>query len=172
MKRAFRLSIISCLCLLPLILASCSGWHLRGSESAGPSLKSNVFISGERGETYRIVEQNLSGKNLLSSALNRDLLLDLGRENIKRRSASTNSDATTAEFELTLTLDYAIRDDQQNLLRPKNTIRITRSYNFNQDSIGSSNKEETLLRIDLQRAAARQIMQQLTLLDRLRNKSN
>ena len=172
MKRVLRLSIISCLCLLPLLLASCSGWYLRGSENAGLSLTSNVFLSGPSGETYRIIEQSLTRRNLLASALNSDLLLDLDRENIKRRSASTNSDATTAEFELTLTLDYEIRDNQQNILRPKNTVRITRSYNFNQDSIASSNNEETLLRKDLQRAAARQIIQQLTLLDRLKNKSN
>lgn len=170
MNKAFRLSIISCLCFLPL-LASCSGWHLRGSENAGLSLNSNIFLSGQRSTTYQIIEKNLTRKNILSSALNSDLLLDLDNENIKRRSASTNSDATTAEIELTLTLNYEIRDNQQNLLRPKNTVRITRSYNFNQDSIGSSNKEETLLRKDLQRAAARQIIQQLTLLDRIRNKS-
>jgi LPS-assembly lipoprotein len=171
MKKKFRLGIISCLFFLPL-LASCGGWHLRGSEGAGLSLNSNVFLSGQTSETYRIIEKSLTRKNVLASALNSDLLLDLDRENIQRRSASSNADATTAEFELTLTLDYEIRDAQQNLLRPKNTVRITRSYNFNQNDIGGSNKEEALLRKDLQRAAARQLIQQLTLLDRIRNEIN
>jgi LPS-assembly lipoprotein len=171
MKKVFRLSIISCLFFLPL-LASCGGWHLRGSEGAGLSLNSNVFLSGQASETYRIIEKSLTRKNVLASALNSDLLLDLDRENIQRRSASSNADATTAEFELTLTLDYEIRDAQQNLLRPKNTVRITRSYNFNQNDIGSSNKEEALLRKGLQRSAARQLIQQLTLLDRIRNEIN
>ena len=172
MKKVFRLSIFSCLCVLPLLLAGCSGWHLRGSENAGLSLNSTVFLSGQTSETYRIIEKNLVRKNLLSSALSSDFLLDLGDESIQRRSASRNSDATTAEFELTLTLNYEIRDNEQNVLRPQNTVRITRSYNFNQNDIGSSNKEETLLRKDLQRGAARQIIQQLTLLDRTRNKTN
>ena len=171
MKKVFRLSIISCLFFLPL-LASCGGWHLRGSEGAGLSLNSNVFLSGQTSETYRIIEKSLTRKNVLASALNSDLLLDLDRENIQRRIASSNADATTAEFELTLTLDYEIRDAQQNLLRPKNTVRITRSYSFNQNDIGSSNKEEALLRKGLQRSAARQLIQQLTLLDRIRNEIN
>jgi LPS-assembly lipoprotein len=172
MKRVYRLSIISWLCVLPLLLASCSGWYLRGSENAGLSFNSSVFLSGEPSDTYRIIEKNLTRINLLATALSGDFLLDLEKENIQRRSASRNSDATTAEFELTLTITYEIRDNEQNVLRPKNMVRITRSYNFNQNDIGSSNKEETLLRKDLQRAAARQIIQQLTLLDRIRNKSN
>jgi LPS-assembly lipoprotein len=171
MKKVLRLSMISCVFFLPF-LASCSGWHLRGSEGAGLSLNSNVFLSGQASETYRIIEKSLTRKNVLASALNSDLLLDLDRENIQRRSASSNADATTAEFELTLTLNYEIRDVQQNLLRPKNTLRITRSYSFNQNDIGGSDKEEALLRKDLQQAAARQLIQQLTLLDRIRNKIN
>lgn len=172
MNKNIRLSIIACLCILPLLLASCGGWYLRGSENSGSSLTSSVSLSGESSATYQIIERDLTRKELLSSAFSSDLLLNLGSENIRRRSISNNSDQTTAEFELTLTLDYEIRDNQQELLRPKNTIRITRSYNFNQDDIGGSDKEDALLRKDLQRAAARQIIQQLTLLDRLRHKSN
>jgi LPS-assembly lipoprotein len=171
MKKNFRLSIISCLLFLPF-LTSCSGWYLRGSEEAGLSLNSSVFLSGQASATYRIIEKSLTRKNLLTTALNSDLLLDLGREHIQRRSASSNPDATTAEFELILTLNYEIRDAQQILLRPKNTLRITRSYKFDQDDIGGSSKEEALLSKDLQRAAARQLIRQLTLLDRTRSKIN
>lgn len=171
MKKNFRLSIISCLFFLPL-LTSCGGWHLRGSEEASLSLNSSVFLSGQASATYRIIEKSLTRKDLLASALNSDLLLDLGRERIQRRRASSNADATTAEFELILTLNYEIRDAQQILLRPKNTLRITRSYKFDQDDIGGSSKEEALLGKDLQRAAARQLIRQLTLLDRTRSKIN
>jgi LPS-assembly lipoprotein len=171
MKKNFRLNIIGCLFFLAL-LTSCSGWHLRGSEEAGLSLNSSVFLSGQASATYRIIEKSLSRKNLLTTALNSDLLLDLGREHIQRRSASSNADATTAEFELILTLNYEIRDAQQILLRPKSTLRITRSYKFDQDDIGGSSKEEALLGKDLQRAAARQLIRQLTLLDRTRSKTN
>jgi LPS-assembly lipoprotein len=170
MRKIFHLNMIGCVFFL-LFLVSCSGWHLRGSENAGFSLNNSVFLNGQASETYRIVEKSLARKNALASLLDSNLLLTLDGENIQRRSASSNANTTTAEFELTLTLDYTIRDAQQNLLQPQSTVRVTRSYNFNQNDVGGSNKEETLLRKDLQRAAARQLIRQLVLLDRFRNKA-
>ncbi len=169
MNKLLRLTAMTC---FALILASCSGWHLRGSENASLSLSSRVFLSGQPSQTYLIVEQSLERKQLLDSAFNSELLLTIEPERISRRSASVNSDSTTAEFELTLKLNYEIRDNQKNILRPKTEIELVRSYNFNQNDIGSSDKEDAILRRDLQRAAARQIIQQLTILDGIRNKTS
>jgi len=168
MNALFRLTVVTCFILL---LASCSGWHLRGSENAGLSLSSRVFLSGQNSQTYSIVEQSLSRKDLLDSAFNSDLLLTIESERITRRSASVNSDSTTAEFELTIKINYEIRDKKNNILRPRTEIELVRSYNFNQDDISSGDKEDAILRKDLRRAAARQIIQQLTILDRIRHQA-
>ncbi len=169
MNKLLRLTTVTCFALL---LASCSGWHLRGSENAGLSLNSRIFLSGQTSETYRIVEQSLSRKGLLDSAFNSDLFVTIDNERITRRSASVNSDSTTAEFELTLKINYDIRDNKKKILRPKTEIELVRSYNFNQNDISSGDKEDAILRKDLRRAAARQIIQQLTILDRIRNQTS
>lgn len=152
----------SLLLLLIMSLLNCSGWRLRGSDGGTATLaESSVYLSGASSATYQLLEQQLSKKNSLTSLINAKQQLVLGKEEIERRSASLTRGTSTAEYELTLTIDYQILDSEQQPLRSQTEVRIVRSYSFDENDIAGKDKEEALIRRDMQRAAARQILRQL-----------
>lgn len=152
----------SLLLLLIMSLLNCSGWRLRGSDGGTTTLaESSVYLSGASSATYQLIEQQLGKKNSLTSLINAKQQLVLGKEEIERRSASLNRGTSTAEYELTLTIDYQILDSEQQPLRSQTEVRIVRSYSFDENDIAGKDKEEALIRRDMQRAAARQILRQL-----------
>jgi LPS-assembly lipoprotein len=144
------------------VLASCTGWHLRGSDNSNYTLASNsVYISGQPSETYTLLEQQLTKKQVLTTLTTAQLQLVLGKEEWQRRSVSRNSSNQVSEYELTLTINYRVLDNMNNTLRTATDIRITRSYTNDQNDIAGKDKEELLIRQDMRRAAARQLLQQL-----------
>ena len=157
-----KATLIFCIALL---LTACSGWHLRGSDST--TLQTNsVFLQGQSGAAYQLIEKRLINKGALTSLGNANLVLILEQENIKRRTAAVDGNAQATEYELTLTIDYQVRDAAKKVLRPRSNIRVVRSYNFDQNDVAGKDKEEMIIRKDMQNAAARQILQQLQLLQR------
>lgn len=158
------LSHALCLSLIASLMAAC-GWHLRGTDTS--SLQANsIYLSGHNSETYRLVNQQLQRKSALAALNSASLRLILGREEIKRRTVSEGGGGLAQEYELTYTLNYRVEDGQGKLLRPNTTVRLLRSYNFNRNSITASDREEAIIRRELQSAAARQILRQLEILQR------
>lgn len=151
--------------LLIIALTACGGWRLRGSDNTHLQVDS-IFLSGEFGATYSLVREQLQQKNALSASPAAGLQLILYDETIRRRTASVNRDGVTAEYELILTIDYQINDAANTVVRPITSVHIVRSYNFDQDDVVGKDKEELLLRKEMQRAAAHQLLRQLQLLQR------
>ncbi len=163
MKKTIGVFLLICLLTS---LTACTGWRLRGSDSGTNIQTNSVYLSGTPSETYQIIATQLTKKNALASFETAQLQLTINDEKLKRRSASVRGNTSTAEFELTLTVNYSISDAQQNVLRAPTDIRISRSYTFDENDIAGKDKEEKIVRRDIQRAAARQILQQLQLLQR------
>lgn len=150
---------------LMVALTACGGWHLRGSDSTVLQTNS-VFLTGESGVAYSLLQQQLRKKNALRSspaATPPGLNITLQNEIIKRRIASVDSSGVTAEYQLTLTVNYRISDATGKVVRPMTTLRIVRSYTFDQNDVVGKDKEELILRREMQQAAARQLLQQLQL---------
>ena len=162
MKKHCTLLLIIC---LTVWLSAC-GWRLRGAETVTSLADNSVYLSGQVSETYTLINNQLQNKNAITSLSTAQYHLILERENWKRRSASVNRDTTTAEFELTLTINYRVLNTAQAVIKPRATARVTRSYTFDQNDIAGKDKEEALIRQDIRRATARQILQQLQLLQR------
>ena len=163
MQVILRLSLLA---LTITALIACSGWRLRGSESHTQLAKESVQLSGQPSETYALIERQLQQKDSLSQAATAQYHLILDQEHWKRRSASVTTQAITAEYELTLTLSYRIVDATEQALKPASQASLTRSYTFDPSDIAGKNKEEALIRSDIRRGIARQILQQLQLLQR------
>ncbi|MGH1439593.1 MAG: LPS assembly lipoprotein LptE [Cellvibrionaceae bacterium] len=162
---------IACYCLLCLItistLTNCSGWRLRGGDgSVGTLVEDSIYLSGDTSETYQLIQQRLTQKNIISSFTTATQQLVLGKESIKRRSVSLTRGTSTAEYELTLRLPYTIIDTLSQTTIKTTEARVVRSYTFDENDIAGKSKEEALIRRDLQRIAARQILQQLELAQR------
>jgi LPS-assembly lipoprotein len=153
------------ICLIASI-ASCTGWRLRGSDPNTILMDNSVHLSGQQSATYSLIQKQLERKNAITSLSNAQHLLILSGEEWDRRSASVTRTAVTAEYELTLSINYEIRDAANNLVRPDGRVRIIRSYTFDQNDVAGKDKEEEIIRREIHRAAARQILQQLQLLQR------
>jgi len=167
----FKHKKIAHYCLLCLIassvLTNCSGWRLRGADNGVGILSENsVYMSGEASQTFQLIEQRLKKKNIISNFSTATQQLILGKENIKRRSASLTRGTTTAEYELTLRISYKIIDTLSQSTIKESEARIVRSYTFDENDIAGKNKEEKLIQRDMQSIAARQILQHLELAQR------
>ena len=159
-----KLIAVSIVCLLILGSSGCSDWRLRGSQ-ADHAVTSKVFLgvdntSGERSAVYRHLSALLRHQKKRELKERADIQLILGEPVFNRRTISVNNQLRTAEFQLTLTIPYKILSRQGALLHT-NTELLTRSYRFNERDIVGKNKEEELLKKEMARDIADQILHQL-----------
>ncbi|MGH1485204.1 MAG: LPS assembly lipoprotein LptE [Cellvibrionaceae bacterium] len=161
-----KISTTILLISLIITISACTGWRLRGSDTNAVFIGNSIYLSGQNSATYRLVEEQLNRKNALTSLTAAQYFLVLEKEDWDRRSASVTRTAVTAEYELTLSVNYKILDNNQAILRPTTDVKITRSYTFDQNDVAGKDKEEELIRKEIRRAVARQILQQIQLLQR------
>ncbi|MFT6386728.1 MAG: LPS-assembly lipoprotein [Cellvibrionaceae bacterium] len=168
LRIGYKKTLCYCLFLCTIVaLASCSGWRIRGNDGGLTTLSENsIYLSGPSSETYRRIESQLKKKNIITSFTIAKQQLILGDEKVERRSASLNRGASTAEYELILTIPYKIIDSARQITLREAEARAVRSYTFDENDIAGKNKEEELIRRDIQNIAARQILQQLELTQR------
>ena len=86
--------------------------------------------------------------------------LVIARETENRRSASYSSGARTAEYELTMALDYEIRGGQ-NLLLTGNKVEVQNYYQQDDNNLAGSDQEAAQLRSELRREMIQQLTQNL-----------
>lgn len=154
---------------LSLSLLSACGWRLRGSGDS-LELQHTIFLASTSGTVYEQIKKTLTKKNVLASIAEADIQLELGDEYFERRRASVNNQAQTTQYQLTLSMPYAIFDRNGDPLIIESRVELDRYYTFNQNAINSSNKEEQALRKEMTRQVARQILQRVNYLSR--NKIN
>ncbi len=153
--------------LLIITLSACTGWRLRGSDGGfGSVAEQSIYLSGDNSVTYLLVQKQLRKNNSITSFASAKQQLIIGEEKWQRRSASVDRSGSTAEYELTLTVNYQISNSDKQLLRGPTDARSVRSYTFDANDIIGKEKEEELIRNDMRRAIARQILQQLQLVQR------
>ncbi len=144
------------------MLSACSGWQLRGSD-VRTELSATIALQGARSAIYWQLHQQLQRQARLSdNTQSADMILQLQAEQWQSRSLSVNADGTTAEQQLRLRLPYRITDAEGNTLATQQ-VQINRSYATVQGDIVGQDKEETLLKEEMQRAATQQILQRLSL---------
>ncbi len=141
--------------VLCLMIASC-GWHLRGQGNV-PTVD-NVAINGS-GAIYQETLRLLQEKNALASSSPRATLV-LGQEQWDRRTVSVAGNALAAEYQLTLSLPYSIRDSADNTISQDKLV-LVRSYRYDQNDVAGKDREERLLKEEVYREAARQLMRVL-----------
>lgn len=149
-------------------IIGCSGWHLRGSQAQiqSANLTNAVFLTGQSSNTYNATLKLLKSQGLLASNDSK-YQLELGKESFSSRTASLNADGLAAETELNLNIPYTIsqkQDDGQRTTLVRTQAQLSRSYTTDNNDIGAKEKEESELRGDMSKAAARAIIRRLSLL--------
>ena len=159
-----KLTAFSIFCLLILGSSGCSDWRLRGSET-DHVVTSKVFLGAdntraEKSAVYRQLSTLLRHQKKRELKERADIQLILSEPVFNRRTISVNNHLRTAEFQLTLKVPYKILSQQSTLLHT-NMGSLTRSYYFNESDIAGKNKEEQLLKKEMERDIGYQILRHL-----------
>jgi len=158
--RHLRLIVLSVVvCLMAGTLSGC-GWRVRGSDS-GSSLTIKTALAGVQHTVYREIEKNLQRRDILVSASEAAIVLTLAEEKWQRRSVSVSNSALAAEYQLTLNVAYSVTSQDHQPITAR-TARLARSYTFDQNDAVGKDREERLLRKEMQRDIARQIQRQVS----------
>jgi len=146
---------------LATLLGAC-GFQLRGTGSlaADFALKElNVSARNAYGETLNDLREVLqdSGVRVYPGAPYR---LFLAREQENRRAASFTSSARTAEYELTLDLDYEIRG-HKNMLLLSDSLQVQGFYSQDSNNLIGNDQEAVQVRSEMRRELIQQLVLRL-----------
>ena len=161
--------IVVLLLAVSLLLGSC-GFHLRGTglssniESVGITAQRQVSIDDE-------LRRNL-GYAGVEVSKDAELVVSLLGERSLRRSVSVTEQARTAEYELTMEVQYQISKGSghsgtgEKMLLPPRWIQSQRNYRFDRFNIIGSSEEQALLEKDMRNDLAQQIIRSLDAVSR------
>lgn len=146
--------------LLCALLLSACGWHLRGTQGEALAL-GDVYLTAQdlHGDLAAELRRQLGarGATLVSSPSEADYLLTIMDEDFDRRTAGVGADALASAYELIWIAHFALTDRSgQTLLAPATQSSVTRLYD--QAPGASASQEERLLRSEMARDLARQIL--------------
>ncbi len=164
-----KLSYLMILTLCVSLVSAC-GWRLRGSNESFDVAQS-IFLAQAKGRVYEQLRQTLERKQAFASEAEADIQLVLGDEYFERRRSSVNDQAQTTQYQLSLSVSYEILDQQGVALTQETTANLERYFTFNQNAINSSEREEQVLRKEMVRQVARQILQRVNFVSRKRSEA-
>ncbi|MBH3338090.1 hypothetical protein I5L51_03060 [Pseudomonas mendocina] len=141
-------------------LLSACGFQLRGTGDVQFALKElDVSARDAYGDTVQQVREVLENNDVRVYA-GAPYKLVISRETENRRTASYSSGARTAEYELTMGLEYEIRG-AQNLLLTGNKVEVQNYYQQDDNNLAGSDQEAAQLRSELRREMIQQLTQNL-----------
>jgi LPS-assembly lipoprotein len=144
---------------LATLLSAC-GFQLRGTGDVELALKElDVSARNAYGDTVTELREALqnSGVKVYPGA---EYHLILAREDDKRRAASFNSTARTAEYEVTKTVEYEIRGSKDMLLM-SNKLSVRSIYAQDDNNLIGSDEEAKTLQREQRRELIQQLVQNL-----------
>ena len=161
MKSIIRLSFLS------LILASlvACGFHMRGSSDISFN---SIFIEGNTLVISKDLRQSLNTNkiDILSSAENADLRLELLGEEKEKRILSIGGAGTVNEFELYYRVHYRTKLIGQATWGPVSTVESRRDYTYSDANLLAKQIEEKKLNDGMQKDVVNSIMRRLSALNK------
>lgn len=143
--------------LLSLLLSAC-GFQLRQAEAL-PVVLTNVQVDAAdpRGQVARELARQLelSGASVTDAAPTR---LKVQGESFGRQILAVDERARVSEYELRLVVAYQVEDAAGKVLLPAAQVELIRSFAFDAQAAIGASQEEALIREELTRDAARQIL--------------
>lgn len=157
-----RLVIFSLL----LILTGC-GYQLRGDYDLPPLLEQVVITGPQYLRDELVVGLRASDVEVADSREKATAIIDLGRERFSERVLSVDPNTgRSREFEVALAVDFEVETPDGTVIVPRQTVELQRDYVFDEDAIIGKSRERGVLREEMRRDAARQILLRLQGLDR------
>lgn len=148
-----------------LVLLSACGWHLRGDINLPPGMETVTIHTGQSGqELAQELRQVLTTAGVtasLESAGNNAWNLDIIDERLQRREVSVSRDITTAEYGLTLTVQWQLRNASGEVIVPSESLSTQSVYRQDANNLNGKKREEARLLADMRRFLAGQILRRV-----------
>ncbi len=158
-----------CILLTTFLISNC-GWHLRGYSDNAQTIES-IYISGtnSKSELLRELERSLLAMDIAikEKASEAEYSLIISGERSKQRTATVSGSARISELELTETANFRVFSNNESEALPLATVRVERVFEYNEDNILATDDEARLLRSEMKRDLARQILNRLQSLGRV-----
>ncbi len=159
-----RISVTPLLLAITLLSLSACGFQMRGTASLPEAMQTTYVQSGNpTGLFNRELTLLLEANDIavVDEPAAGAAQLVLNRERITRRALTVSGDARVREFELVFELQFSLLDaDGGELIAPE-TLRLARDFQFDEQEILGAASEEELLRDDLRRNMAAQLIRRL-----------
>ncbi len=152
--------------ILLMLLSGC-GFHLRGSKPLPDTLNIVQIQAGDpHGFIARQLQNRLheSGSRIVDKG---PIVINLGNEDISRRSVSYTPQARVAEFELVMQLNYWVDQRDPAIRVAEHKIQIAKIYSYDPVNPSGKSEEENLLKQEMRRDLLDQLMRELYLVPSL-----
>tara|TARA_B100001939_G_C16587540_1_gene465478 strand:+ start:80 stop:577 length:498 start_codon:yes stop_codon:yes gene_type:complete len=149
--------------LISVVLSGCSGWQLRGV-SEGEVLSFSAHVSFSRAEKVgRAMPRALRSRGgRPTSKKEADYVINILNERFKRKVISVDpANGYVREVELSLTCEISVRDKDGKLVIPRQILRFSRDYYFDELSAEFTSDNRQYLENDLANDAAESIVLRL-----------
>ncbi len=153
--------------LASVLLGAC-GFHLRGAVDVPESLR-NVYVTGENPRSPIVMNlqrsMRASGVELSSSAATAPYTVYISNEHEEKRSISVDEQAAAAEFQLRHYISFELRDPKGSPLVGPDQLISERVFVNDITNVVGKRDEERLIREEMRRQLAGQIMRRYQALD-------
>lgn len=150
------------------VLLSGCGFHLRGTVDVPESLR-HVYVTGDnpRSPIVQSLQRSMraSGVELSSSAASAPYTVYISNEQEDKRSISVDEQAAAAEFQLRHYVSFELRDPKGSPLVGPDQLISERVFVNDITNVVGKRDEERLIREEMRRQLAGQIMRRYQALD-------
>ena len=153
-------------CVLALsaaALQSACGFHLQGHTGLPAAVKTPYVQAPDRQSSFvQSLRHALlsNGAQLANARDESSVVVQIVRENYKKRVLSVSATNQPNEYEITYTITFAVTAGDKDLL-PQEDISAIRTYSFDERLLLAKGHEEDLLRADMARDLADRVMRRL-----------
>ncbi len=161
MKPARTLKLFIPLIAAALLLSGC-GFKLRGAVELPETIRTvQVMAPPElRNDILTLLESG--GVGVSPSGSGADARITVTSERFSRRVLSVDPNTgKEREFELAYTLDFGVTDRGGQAVIENGKVNLLRDYVFDPEAVIGAGREEELLRNEMRRDAARQLMRRV-----------
>lgn len=148
--------------LLIFTLSAC-GWHSRGGDNL-PDASAPMDLLVKASDNYSplviTLRETLPVYNIIevNSASEKALTLSIGSEHMDRRTAGVGSNALTNAYEMTISVDYSVTNQDGELTPTGTKARVSRTYNYNVNNANSAEQEEKIVISEMRRELSQSIL--------------
>lgn len=143
-----------------IFLQGC-GWQLRGNQPLAQELQTLYLqTANDKSDFARSLKRSLKSMDveLVEGTTSAPYSLVVSNINRDTRTISTTSGGKVAEYALTSSLTFSVKDQQGEELIPPTLLSVEKTYLYNSANAISSYEEEALLRREMERDLIQQLI--------------